>query len=227
MKKKILLVEDEEGLRMALTDRVLREGYLIDSVVDGESALRKAISLPFDLIILDIMLPGRSGLDICHEIRGRGIKVPILLLTALGETDDRVVGLKIGADDYVTKPFEMLELLARIEALLRRPPSQATGVIYRFGSISVNKRAIAVTRAGRPVRLSAREFELLIYFLEHPGVSLTREKILHDVWGYETGTQTRTVDVHVASLRQKVENDPKRPDFILTESGVGYKFAGQ
>jgi two-component system alkaline phosphatase synthesis response regulator PhoP len=227
MKKKILVVEDEEGLRMALTDRVLREGYLVDSVVDGESALRKAISLPFDLIILDIMLPGRSGLDICHEIRGRGIKVPILLLTALGETDDRVVGLKIGADDYVTKPFEMLELLARIEALLRRPPSHAMGGIYRFGSVSVNKRAIAVTRAGRAVHLSAREFELLVYFLEHPGVSLTRDKILYDVWGYENGTQTRTVDVHVASLRQKLENDPKHPEFILTESGVGYKFSGQ
>ena len=224
MKKKILVVEDEEGLRMALTDRLLREGYLVDSVVDGESALRKAVSLPFDLIILDIMLPGRSGLDICHDIRARSIKVPILLLTALSETHDKVVGLKIGADDYVAKPFDMLELLARIEALLRRTPFRGSGVIYRFGSISVNKRAIAVTRAGDPVHLSAREFELLVYLIEHPGVSLTRDKILNDVWGYEPGIQTRTLDVHVASLRQKLENDPTRPEFILTETGVGYKF---
>jgi two-component system, OmpR family, alkaline phosphatase synthesis response regulator PhoP len=226
MRKKILLAEDEVGLRMALCDRLQREGYVVDAISDGKSAFGKATSHAFDLIILDIMLPIRSGLDVCREIRAQRTKTPILLLTARGETVDKVVGLKLGADDYVTKPFDMRELMVRIEALMRRATAEAGGVVYRFGSISVEKQAIVVTRAGAPVHLSAREFQLLVYFIEHAGVDLPRNKILYEVWGYDSDTQTRTVDMHVASLRQKLEVDATRPEFILTVAGTGYRFAG-
>jgi two-component system alkaline phosphatase synthesis response regulator PhoP len=226
MKKKILLVEDEEGLRMSLGDRLRREGYEVDPATDGDSGFRKATSLAFDLIILDIMLPDRNGLDLCHDLRVKGIRAPILLLTARSETTDKIVGLKLGADAYVTKPFDMRELTARIEALLRRLPAETGGARYRFGLISVETRAMAVTRAGNPVHLSAREFHLLVYFIENAGLVLTRDRILNDVWGYESGTLTRTLDVHVASLRQKLEMDPTRPEFILTVPGVGYMFCG-
>jgi two-component system, OmpR family, alkaline phosphatase synthesis response regulator PhoP len=226
MKRKILLVEDEEGLRMALGDRLRREGYVVDAATDGSSAFEKATSLAFDLIILDIMLPDRNGLDLCHDLRVEGISTPILVLTARSETVDKVIGLKVGADEYITKPFEMLELLARIEALLRRVPGELGGARYHFGPISVDTRAMTVTRAGNPIHLSAREFQLLVYFLQHPGVTLSRDRILGDVWGYESGTYTRTVDVHVSILRQKLEADPTRPEFILTIAGTGYRFAG-
>jgi two-component system, OmpR family, alkaline phosphatase synthesis response regulator PhoP len=228
MKKKILLVEDEEGLRMALSDRLQREGYTVDSVTDGESAVNKATFLAFDLIILDIMLPGRNGLDVCHDIRTRGVNTNtlILFLSARDESVDKVVGLKIGADAYVSKPFDIRELMARIEALLRRAPGETEGTRFRFGSVRVDTRAMVVTRAGSPVYLSAREFQLLVYFIEHAGLTLSRDRILCDVFGYESGTLTRTVDVHVASLRQKLEMDPTRPELILTVPRVGYRFAG-
>jgi len=226
MKERILLVEDEEGLRMTLCDRLQCEGYIVDSAPDSEKAFEMVTSLPFDLMILDVMLPGRSGLDLCRDIRIAGVPTPILLLTARGETLDKVIGLKIGADDYVTKPFDMLELIARIEALLRRVPSGTGEGVHKFGSICVDMNATKVTREGVPVRLSAREFQLLFYFVEHAGSTLSRDKILHDVWGYDVATITRTVDMHVASLRQKLEKDPKRPELILTVTGLGYKFAG-
>jgi two-component system alkaline phosphatase synthesis response regulator PhoP len=224
MKNRILLVEDEEGLRMALGDRLQQEGYVVDLATDGDSGFRKATSLAFDLIILDIMLPGRNGLDLCHDLRLESIGTPILLLTARSETTDKIVGLKLGADAYVTKPFDMRELMARIEALLRQMPAETGGARYRFGLISVETRAMAVTKAGNPVRLSAREFHLLVYFIENAGLVLSRDRILSEVWGYESGTLTRTLDVHVASLRQKLEMDPTQPEFILTVPGVGYTF---
>jgi two-component system, OmpR family, alkaline phosphatase synthesis response regulator PhoP len=224
MKKRILLVEDEEGLRMALGDRLQREGYVVDPATDGDSGFRKATSLAFDLIILDIMLPGRNGLDLCHALRVDGIRTPILLLTARGEIADKIAGLKLGADAYVTKPFDMRELMVRIEVLLRRAPAEVGGARYRFGLISVETRAMAVTKAGNPVHLSAREFHLLVYFIENAGLILSRDRILNDVWGYESGTLTRTLDVHVASLRQKLEMDPTQPELILTVPGVGYRF---
>jgi len=224
MKEKILLVEDEEALRAALTDRLQREGYLVDEVTDGERAFERACSSPFDLFILDIMLRGRSGLDLCRDLRAQGIQTPILLLTARSETVDKIVGFKIGADDYVAKPFDMLELMSRIEALLRRVPARKG--VHQFGSIRVDIGATAVTRAGEPVSLSAREFQLLFYFVEHAGRALSREQILHNVWDYDVRAITRTVDMHVASLRQKLEKNPKRPELILTVPGFGYKFAG-
>ncbi|PYU84900.1 MAG: DNA-binding response regulator [Acidobacteria bacterium] len=226
MNENILLVEDEQALRMTLSDRLQSEGYVVDFSPDGEQGFEKATSLPFDLIILDIMLPRRSGLDVCRDIRLAGLATPILLLTARGQIVDKVAGLKLGADDYVTKPFDTLELIARIEALLRRAPTRTGQGILQFGSIRVDIRGTQVTREGRPVYLSAREFQLLRYFTEHNGITLSRDEILREVWGYEVGTFTRTVDVHVAGLRQKLEKAPKKPELILTVPGIGYKFQG-
>jgi two-component system alkaline phosphatase synthesis response regulator PhoP len=226
MNESILLVEDEEGLRMTLSDRLRSEGYVVDFAADGDEGLNKATGLPFDLIILDIMLPNRSGLDICREIREAGLATPILLLTALDQTMDIVVGLKIGADDYVTKPFETLELMARVEALLRRVPRSVAPPIMQVGSLRMDVRGTEVMREGKVLPLSAREFQLLRHFMQHPGATLSRNELLQEVWGYEDGTFTRTVDVHIASLRQKLEKDPKHPELIVTVPGMGYKLKG-
>jgi two-component system alkaline phosphatase synthesis response regulator PhoP len=223
MNENILLVEDEEALRMTLSDRLRSVGYVVDFAADGDEGLNKATGLPFDLIILDVMLPNRSGFDVCRDIRKAGLATPILLLTARDQTVDKVLGLKLGADDYVTKPFDTLELMARLEALLRRAPGRATQSVYQVGPIRMDVRGTEVTRNGQPVYLSAREFQLLRHFMEHPGATLSRDELLQEVWGYEDGTFTRTVDVHIASLRQKLEQDPKRPELILTVPRTGYK----
>jgi two-component system alkaline phosphatase synthesis response regulator PhoP len=226
MHERILLVEDEEDLRMTLTDRLRSESYEIDCAEDGELGLRRATDGAYDLIILDIMLPKKNGFDVCRDLRQAGLITPVLMLTARGQTVDKVVGLKLGADDYLTKPFEMIELLARIEAILRRAPTRPAGHkdVYRAGPFRVDVRGTQVTCDGQPVRLSAREFQLLRYFLEHRGTTLSRNEILKEVWGYNVKTFTRTVDVHVASLRQKLGDDHKEPQFIVTVTGLGYKF---
>lgn len=227
MTANILLVEDEEALRMTLGDRLNSEGYAVDYAFDGEEGLRKATHLPFDLIILDVMLPRKSGFDVCRDVRQAGVITPILMLTARGQTVDKVLGLKLGADDYLTKPFEMIELTARVEALLRRAPARAPEQqkVYHVGPLEIDVRGTTVSRDGKPVRLSAREFQLLRYLVERQGATLSRDQILKDVWGYNEDTFTRTVDVHVASLRQKLEKDPKQPELILTVQGLGYKLA--
>lgn len=229
MNESILLVEDEEALRMTLTDRLKSEGYVIDCAEDGQKGLEKATGCPFDLIILDVMLPKRNGFDICRDIRQAGVATPVLLLTARGQTVDKVVGLKLGADDYVTKPFEMMELMARVEALLRRAPTRSTDngdmQQVQIGPLRIDLRGTEVLREGKTINLSAREFQLLRYFVEHRGATLSRDELLKEVWGYGSSTFTRTVDVHVASLRQKLEDDPKRPELIVTVLGMGYKFA--
>jgi len=215
--KRLLLVEDEPGLVLTLTDRLAREGYAVESSADGESGLERAAKEPFDLVLLDVMLPRLNGFDVLRDLRRRGIETPVIMLTARGQVTDKVVGLKLGADDYVTKPFEMMELLARIEAKLRRAPATphpAEG--YQFGDMRVDFRRADVMKNGEPVEVSAREFQLLKYFIEHRGATLTREELLNEVWGYNAMPSTRTVDVHVAWLRQK----------ILTVHGLGYKFAG-
>ena len=213
---------------MTLTDRLAAEGYDVESVGDAPSALETAITSRFDAIVLDVMLPGGSGFDICRTIRQRGVRTPILMLTARGQVVDRVVGLKLGADDYLVKPFEMAELLARIEALLRRTAagSQAPTETARFGDVLVDFRRAEVTKGGAVVELSAREFKLLRYFVEHRGAALSRDELLNEVWGYNAMPTTRTVDVHVAWLRQKLEDNPRHPQHILTVHGLGYKFAG-
>jgi two-component system, OmpR family, alkaline phosphatase synthesis response regulator PhoP len=233
MDQRILLVEDEPGLVTTLTDRLRSEGDVVESCGDGVTGLDRGAGEHFDLIVLDVMLPKKGGMDVCRDLRQRGVSTPILMLTARGQTVDKVLGLKLGADDYLTKPFEMMELLARIEALLRR--SQGLGqagagntpvAAYKFGMVEVNFRAARILREGKPVTLSAREFQLLKYFIEHRGVILSRDELLNEVWGYDNAPSTRTVDVHVAWLRQKLEANAKFPEFILTLHGLGYKFVG-
>lgn len=231
MSRRVLLVEDEPGLVMTLTDRLVAEGYEVESEVDAVNGLARASSESFDAILLDVMLPGGNGFDVCRTLRQRGIHTPILMLTARGQVVDKVVGLKLGADDYLVKPFEMVELLARIEALIRRVSTQtaaatATGETYRFGDVHVDFRKAEVNKAEQRVELSAREFKLLKYFIEHRGAALSRDELLNEVWGYNAMPSTRTVDVHVAWLRQKVEDNPRHPQFILTVHGLGYKFVG-
>jgi two-component system alkaline phosphatase synthesis response regulator PhoP len=226
MHHKILLVEDEEALRMTLGDLLHSEGYTVDFAVDGDEAFERATNLPYDVIILDVSLPNRNGFVACRDIRKAGLATPILMLTVRSRTGDKVKGLKLGADDYVTKPFDRQELLARVEALLRRPPIQPTinAEFYHFGAIRVSRRGTEVTRNGQIVNLSAREFHLLQYFIDHPGDTLTRDELLTQVWGYNAKVFTRTVDVHVAGLRQKLEDNPKQPRFIVTMKRLGYKF---
>jgi two-component system, OmpR family, alkaline phosphatase synthesis response regulator PhoP len=224
MNENILLVDDEQALRSTLGVRLRSEGYVIDTAEDATEGFEKATSLPFDLIILDIMLPGRSGLDLCRDIRQAGLATPILVLSARHQTADKVVALKLGADDYVTKPFKSNELIARIEALLRRLSVRAGRGVHQFGSIRVDISRAEVTRDGKPVYLSAREFQLLCYLIERAGSSIPRAELLHSVWGYDTSALTRTVDVHVASLRSKLEENPEHPELIVTVSGIGYKF---
>jgi DNA-binding response OmpR family regulator len=232
MNENILIVEDEEALRMTLRDRLQSHGYMVDFASDGTEGTEKATQLPFDLIILDIMLPQKSGLEVCTDIRRAGLATPILLLTARGQVNDKVVGLKLGADDYVTKPFDTLELMARIEALLRRAPTRSgnapsgTAGVHHFGNCVLDIPGTEVTRSGQSVYLTAREFQLLRYFVEHKGITVSRAELLREVWGHEAGTFTRTVDVHVSSLRQKLERSPKKPELIVTISGLGYKFQG-
>jgi two-component system alkaline phosphatase synthesis response regulator PhoP len=225
---RILLVEDEPGLVMTLTDRLTAEGYDVDSATNAPAALEEASTGRFDAIVLDVMLPGGNGFDVCRAVRERGVQTPILMLTARGQVTDRVVGLKLGADDYLVKPFEMAELLARLEALLRRgaPPRAAAPDAFRFGNIAVDFRRAEVHRGTEQLELSAREFKLLRYFIEHRGATLSRDELLNEVWGYNAMPSTRTVDVHVAWLRQKVEANPRHPQYILTVHGLGYKFAG-
>jgi two-component system alkaline phosphatase synthesis response regulator PhoP len=224
MDETILVVEDDEVIRMALADRLQSEGYTVEFANDGDEGLRKATQGSFDLVVLDIMLPRKNGFDVCRDIRMAGVVVPILMLTARGQTIDKVLALKIGADDYLTKPFDAMELLARIEALLRRAKSPTTGGVHEFGSLQIDFRGTSVKRDRKVVPLSAREFQLLRYFVEHRGVTLSRDLLLKEVWSYSTEAFTRTVDVHVASLRQKIEENPKRPTLIQTVPGFGYKF---
>jgi len=227
MAKRILLVEDEPGLQLTLSDRLRNEGYEVDTTGDGDSGYERARDEDYDLIILDIMLPGKNGLDVCRDLRQEGVATPILMLTARGQVADKVVGLKLGADDYLTKPFENIELLARVEALMRRPVAGSNtqvGDTYEFGNVTVNFRKAEVHRDGESVELSAREFQLLRYFIENRGNVLSRDELLNNVWGYDAMPSTRTVDVHVAWLRQKIEANPKHPEHIRTVHGMGYKF---
>ena len=223
MHETILLIEDEVGLRETLIDRLHAEGYSVQSAVDGEEGLEKASTSAFDLIILDVMLPRLNGLEVCRELRKRGVATPILILTVRNETVDKVVGLRIGADDYMTKPFDAAELLARIDALLRRLSTRPGEGLYQFGSVRVDLGRSQVTRGGERVYLTGREFQLLRYFVERAGTVIPRDELLRAVWGYDRETFTRTVDTHVRTIRQKLEEKPHWPALILTVSGVGYK----
>jgi len=225
-KFRVLLVEDEEGLVTTLGDLLHSEGYEVESTGSGDEAIRLAREKALDLIVLDVMLPDRDGFEVCRTLRDAGLSTPILMLTARAQTADRVSGLRLGADDYLTKPFDTMELLARMEALLRRVSSRSLGNSRSlcFGKLEVDFRTAEVRKEGQLVPMSAREFALLKYFLDNHGTALTRLQLLRDVWGYASGALTRTVDVHVSFLRQKLEDDAGNPKHLLTVRGIGYKF---
>jgi two-component system alkaline phosphatase synthesis response regulator PhoP len=227
MNSRILLVEDDPGLILTLSDRLRSEGYAVEVREDGDSGLAAAMGESYDLVLLDVMLPKRNGFDVCRKLREGGAGVPILMLTARGEVVDKVVGLKSGADDYLTKPFETMELLARIEALMRRAPvrrSRDQGG-FQLGALAVDFRRAEVTRNGEAVQLSAREYRLFCYLIDHCEEMVSREELLTQVWGVSAQTDTRTVDVHIAWLRQKLEENPRFPRYLHTIRGQGYKLA--
>jgi two-component system alkaline phosphatase synthesis response regulator PhoP len=227
MTARILIVEDAPALRLVLTHRLASAGYRVDTARDGESGLHRATSERFDLIVFDVALPGRNGFDVCRRLRQGGVETPILFLTARGDLTDHMRGLKLGADDYLTRPFEMAELVARVEARLRCGGAR-TGApqSYRFGTVEVDFRRTDVQRDGKRIGLSAKEFGLLRFFVAHRGEILHRNQLLDGVWGYDATPTTRTVDVHVAWLRRKLEPKPHEPQYILTVHGLGYRFAG-
>jgi len=224
-KTRILVIEDEPAMVAGLRDNFEYEGYDVISAGDGVSGLERALADDPDLVVLDVMMPRMSGLEVCKAVKARRPSIPIIMLTARGQEIDKVVGLELGADDYVTKPFSIRELMARIKAVLRRVPPQGPAPdVYRFGDVEINVRGNEVRRAGSAVELSAKEFALLTYFISHPGETLSRDRLLEEVWGYQNYPSTRTVDTHIVHLRQKVEPDPEQPRFILTVHGSGYKF---
>jgi two-component system alkaline phosphatase synthesis response regulator PhoP len=227
MNSRILLIEDEPGLVLTLTDLLQAEGYSVDHASEGISGLSKATGEPFDVIILDVMLPGKNGFDICREIRSTGSDVAILMLTAKTQIIDRVVGLKLGADDYLTKPFDPSELLARVEALLRRARKENLRPVlrYQFGAVQLDFEKAEALKNGVPVSLAGKEMQLLRYLIDHRGKVLSRDELLHEVWEYQSDVSTRTVDVHIAWLRQKLEANPQAPKHILTVRGSGYRFS--
>ncbi len=226
MSARILIVEDEPGLLLTLADLLSAEGYEVDTAPDGVAGLRKALEDCFDLIVLDVMLPGKNGFDVCRELRQKGRDTAVLMLTARGQVADRIVGLKLGADDYLPKPFDPAELTARIEALLRRAGRSVHGQVsqFEFGDVRVDFDHGEVTKAGQPVQLAGKELQLLRYLVEHRGQAVSREELLEAVWEYSAGVTSRTVDVHIAWLRQKLEDTPQSPRWIHTVRGVGYRF---
>jgi len=226
-KTRILIVEDEPAMVAGLRDNFEYEGYEVISAADGAEGLERALADNPDLVVLDVMMPRMSGLDVCKQLKARRPSLPIIMLTARGQEIDKVVGLELGADDYVTKPFSIRELMARVKAVLRRVSTHAPAPeVYRFSDVEVNVRSNEVLRAGTAVDLSAKEFALLAYFVAHPAETLSRDRLLDAVWGYENYPNTRTVDTHIVHLRQKLEPNPEEPRFILTVHGSGYKFVG-
>jgi two-component system, OmpR family, alkaline phosphatase synthesis response regulator PhoP len=228
MLARILLVEDEKGLALTVSDRLEAEGYAVDHAADGQTGIDRALAGGYQLVILDVMLPRKSGFDVCRAIRNSGLQTPILMLTARSQVVDKVVGLQIGADDYLTKPFDMLELVARIGALLRRADRSSLSSqsdVCQFGNVQIDFRKAEALKGGVPVNLSAREFQLARYLISRKGEVISRDELLQEVWGYNALPETRTVDVHVAWLRQKLEENPQFPKFILTVRGSGYRFS--
>ena len=224
---KILVVEDEPNMVAGLRDNFEFEGYEVITARDGVEGLQRALEESPDLVVLDVMMPRLSGLEVCRQLRAKRASIPIIMLTARGQEVDKVVGLELGADDYVTKPFSIRELLARVKAILRR-----TAVVpkdkdqHSFGDVEVDLQRCRVLRSGKALDISSTEFDLLKYFVCHPGETLSRDRLLEEVWGYENYPTTRTVDTHLVRLRQKLEPDPEQPQYFLTVHGTGYRFVG-
>ncbi|MBZ5512570.1 MAG: response regulator transcription factor [Acidobacteriia bacterium] len=224
---KILIIEDEPNMVAGLRDNFEFEGYQVAAAYDGVEGLERALKDSPDLVLLDVMMPKMSGLDVCKQLKVKRPGMPIIMLTARGQEVDKVVGLELGADDYVTKPFSIRELIARTKAVLRRASkSTGNGDAFGFSDVAIDLKSCRVTRRGKPVEVSAKEFELLKYFICHSGETLSRERLLTEVWGYEHFPTTRTVDAHIVRLRQKLEPSPEQPHFFLTVHGIGYKFVG-
>lgn len=228
MKEKILIIEDEEDLVKGLKLNLADEGYEVDWASDGVEGLRKALEERPHLIILDIMLPKMNGLDICRELRQKNINIPIIMLTAKGEEIDKVLGLEIGADDYMTKPFSIRELLARIKAHLRREKRERKKVpeVYRFGDVEIDFTHFKVKRKDKELDLTSLEIDIMKYFIAHREEVVTREALLNKIWGYEKYPTTRTIDNHILKLRKKIEAVPAHPEYILSVYGEGYRFVG-
>ncbi len=227
--KRILVIEDEPQMRLGLRDNLELEGYEVETAVDGDDGLVKAAAFSPDLVILDVMLPKKNGFDVCRELRAKSITTPIVMLTARSAESDKVLGLELGADDYVTKPFSITELLARVRAVLRRTGTgtpKPTADVISIGDIEIDFKLHQARRGKVRIEFTAREFDLLRYFVQHTGQVVTREQILNEVWGYEEFPTTRTIDNFVAKLRQKIERSPHAPEHILTIHGSGYKFVG-
>ena len=224
---KILVVEDEPAMVAGLRDNFEFEGYEVITANDGIDGLQRALDASPDLVVLDVMMPRMSGLEVCKQLRAKRASIPIIMLTARGQEVDKVVGLELGADDYVTKPFSIRELLARVKSVLRRtavvPKDQDQ---YSFSDVEVDLRRCRVLKSGKVLDVSSKEFELLKYFICHAGETLSRDRLLEEVWGYENSPTTRTVDTHLVHLRQKLEPDPEQPQYFLTVHGTGYRFVG-
>ncbi len=228
MKEKILIIEDEEELVKGLKLNLVLEGYDVTWALDGEDGLNKALKEAPDLILLDIMLPKKDGLEVCRELRQRNVTTPVLMLTAKGGEVDKVVGLEIGADDYITKPFSLRELMARVKAHLRRGNTNEknTPSVYRFDDVEIDFIHFKVRRSGKEFDLTSLEVEILKYFVAHRGEVVTREALLDKIWGYETYPSTRTIDNHILKLRKKIEEDPAQARYIFSVYGEGYRFMG-
>jgi DNA-binding response OmpR family regulator len=224
---KILVIEDEPNMVAGLRDNFEFDGYEVITARDGIEGLERALAESPDLVVLDVMMPRMSGLEVCRQLRAKRASIPIIMLTARGQEVDKVVGLELGADDYVTKPFSIRELLARVRAILRRtaavPKNQDQ---HSFGDVEVDLLRRRVLRSGKLLDISSKEFELLKYFICHSGEALSRDRLLEDVWGYDNYPSTRTVDTHIVRLRQKLEPDPEQPQYFLTVHGTGYQFVG-
>ncbi len=225
MSKRILVVEDEPGIAMALEDELTNQGYEVELARDGDAAVLAGREARFDGIVLDVMLPKKDGFAVCRELRALGVRTPILVLTAKTQEADKILGLEIGADDYVTKPYSPPELRARIHALLRRG-SETLGDVYRFGELEVNFSRHELTRGGAVVRLTPLEFRLLEVFIRHRGRALARQRLIDAAWGYDTFVTDRVVDNQVTNLRKKIEPNPAAPVFVLSVRGFGYRFDG-
>src|SRR5947209_12651702 len=224
---RILIVEDEPAMVAGLRDNFEFEGYDVITAPDGVAGLERALKEAPDIVILDVMMPRMSGLDVCKQLKSKRPSLPIIMLTARGQEVDKVVGLELGADDYVTKPFSIRELLARVKAVMRRAqPVPKEQERYSFGDVEVNLRSCQVSRKGQQLEVSSKEFDLLKYFLVHSGEAISRDRLLEEVWGYDRFPTTRTVDAHIVRLRQKLEPKPDDPRYFLTVHGVGYKFVG-
>lgn len=221
---RILVIDDEPEMLMGLEDNLRYEGYEVLTARNGQDGLTKALKELPNLIILDIMMPDLSGWDVCRELRKKGINIPVIMLTARGQEVDTVLGLELGADDYVRKPFSVRELSARVRAVLRRPGLRSEVTSYHFGSVRIDFKRCVTLKGKRQIQLTRKELEIMKYFIEHKGEALTRERLLDEIWGYERFPTTRTVDNHILKLRQKLEDDPENPRFILTVHGIGYKF---